>query len=121
MFEVAARMHFDAAHQLRGYAGKCERLHGHRFQVEAVVAAAELQPSGLAFDFVVLKQLLGRIISELDHAYLNELPAFQEVNTSSEQIARHIYRRLAPELPPSVRLQSVTVWESPDCWARYTE
>ncbi|MBI3944640.1 MAG: 6-carboxytetrahydropterin synthase QueD [Armatimonadetes bacterium] len=121
MFEVAARMHFDAAHRLRGYAGKCERLHGHRFQVEAVIAAEELGPDGLAFDFVALKRLLGRIVGELDHSYLNDLPPFREENASSENIARFIYRCLAPDLPAPVRLSAVTVWESPECWARYTE
>ncbi|HEX3000155.1 MAG TPA: 6-carboxytetrahydropterin synthase, partial [Armatimonadota bacterium] len=42
MFEIGACLHFDAAHFLRDYPGKCEHLHGHRFQVEAVVAAETL-------------------------------------------------------------------------------
>lgn len=121
MFEIGTRMHFDAAHCLRGYEGKCERLHGHRFHVEAVVAAETLGPVGIAFDFVHLKRLLGAICEELDHSYLNDLPAFREENASSETLARYIYRRLAPSLPKPVHLRSVTVWESPECWARYSE
>lgn len=121
MFEIGARLHFDAAHCLRGYQGKCERLHGHRFEVEAVAAAAELDATGLALDFTILKRLLKAVIDELDHAFLNELPPFQQENASSEVIARYIYQRLAPELPAPARLQSVTGWESPGCWARYSE
>lgn len=121
MFEVAARMHFDAAHCLRGYAGKCERLHGHRFEVEAVVAAETLDSTGIALDFTLLKRLLGAVCDELDHVYLNELPPFQQENASSEGLARYIYGRLAPDIPEPARLRSVTVWESPECWARYSE
>ncbi|MDH7568173.1 MAG: 6-carboxytetrahydropterin synthase QueD [Armatimonadota bacterium] len=121
MFEIGARVHFDAAHCLRGYAGKCERLHGHRFEVEAVVAADKLDSVGLAFDFADLKRLLRELCEELDHTNLNELPAFQEQNTSSENLARYCYQRLASGLPSHVRLRWVTVWESPQCWARYSE
>ncbi len=31
------RFHFDAAHQLPNYSGKCANLHGHRWEVEVVV------------------------------------------------------------------------------------
>ncbi|HOM83060.1 MAG: 6-carboxytetrahydropterin synthase QueD [Armatimonadetes bacterium] len=121
MFEVATRRHFDAAHCLRGYQGKCERLHGHRFEVEAVVRAEELDATGIALDFTLLKRLLGAICDELDHRNLNELPPFQQENASSEGLARYIYRRLAPQIPEPARLLSVTVWESPESWARYSE
>lgn len=121
MFEIGARLHFDAAHCLRGYQGKCERLHGHRFEVEAVVRAESLDSIGIALDFTVLKRLLKAVVDELDHAFLNDLPPFQTQNASSEGIARYIYQRIAPDVPPPARLHSVTVWESPDCWARYSE
>lgn len=121
MFEIGARLHFDAAHCLRGYQGKCERLHGHRFEVEAVVAAEEVDATGIALDFVILKRLLGAICDRMDHTYLNELPPFREENASSELIARYIYRTLAAEIPAPAQLRSVTVWESPECWARYSE
>ena len=121
MFEIGARKHFDAAHCLHGYPGKCERLHGHRFQVEAVVAAEELDRSGIAFDFAALKRLLSVVCEEFDHTYLNELSEFAEQSPSSEVIARCVFRRLAPAVPARMRLASVTVWESPECWARYTE
>jgi len=121
MFEVGARLHFDAAHCLRGYQGKCERLHGHRFSVEAIVAAEEVDETGIALDFADLKRLLGAVCNELDHTYLNELPPFREQNATSEGIAQYVYRRLASSIREPASLRSVTVWESPDCWARYSE
>jgi 6-pyruvoyltetrahydropterin/6-carboxytetrahydropterin synthase len=100
-------MHFDAAHCLRGYNGKCERLHGHRFEVEAVVTAEKLNATGIAFDFVDLKRLLKAVCDELDHNHLNDLPAFAEMNPSSEGLACYIYRRIAAEVKEPARLQSV--------------
>ncbi|NNK61954.1 MAG: 6-carboxytetrahydropterin synthase, partial [Gemmatimonadetes bacterium] len=64
MYTVSAQAHYDAAHFLRNYEGKCNRLHGHRYVVEAAVQAAELNESGIAFDFVDLKREL-RALAEL--------------------------------------------------------
>ncbi len=57
MYEVSVRHHFDAAHALRGYGGKCENLHGHRFEVVVMVQAQGLNEIGIAYDFVELKSI----------------------------------------------------------------
>jgi 6-pyruvoyltetrahydropterin/6-carboxytetrahydropterin synthase len=119
MYYVSVRRHFDAAHGLRGYNGKCEKFHGHRFEVVARVAASQLDRLGMAYDFRALKKDLEPIIDRLDHTNLNETPPFDEINPSSENIARFIYDELKKSL--KVRLESVEVWESPDAWATYEE
>lgn len=120
MFDVTVRAHFDSAHFLRGYRGRCEELHGHRWQVEATVRCQGLDPIGLSMDFKVLKAALGAIVDELDHHCLNELPPFSEVNPSSEQIAVYIFDSLAERLGSMPgTLQNVRVFESPDTWVTY--
>ena len=57
-FTVSAQAHYDAAHFLKNYDGKCRQLHGHRYVVEAAVQSTELDDSGIAFDFVDLKGAL---------------------------------------------------------------
>lgn len=120
MYRVSVRQHFDAAHYLRGYKGKCERLHGHRFEVVVTLEARELNEIGLAYDFTELKKHLHEIMGRFDHACLNDLEPFDKINPSSEIIAATIYRELAPTLEGKpVSISSVEVWESPECWATY--
>ena len=38
MFMINVQAHYDSAHFLRNYHGKCERLHGHRYEVEVALA-----------------------------------------------------------------------------------
>ncbi len=119
MYEVTVLRHFDAAHSLRLYGGKCERLHGHRYQVAVSVQSESLDDIGLAFDFTELKRILDeKIIPLLDHHYLNEIPPFDSVNPSAENIAAFIYRELKKNLP-EVKISKVQVWESPDAWVTY--
>ncbi len=121
MYLISVEQHFDAAHFLRGYQGKCEALHGHRFRVVAKVTASQLDDTGMAYDFTLLKKQLGEIISQLDHTCLNDVPPFDEANPSSENIAASIYRELAPKLADApVTVSSVEVWESPESGAAYS-
>ncbi len=120
MFEIKVLGHFDAAHYLRGYQGKCESLHGHRYEVAVKLKAAGLNEIGLAYDFTALKKHLGDILSRFDHTCLNDVPPFNRINPSSENIALTIYNELKaiPE-DASVSLVSVEVWETPDSSATY--
>jgi len=121
MYQVSVEQHFDAAHFLRGYQGKCESLHGHRFRVVARITAYRVDDIGMAYDFTVLKQNLGDILSRLDHTCLNEIPPFDKINPSSENIATTIYDELKPKLAGApVSISSVEVWESPQSGVAYS-
>jgi len=120
MYEVCVRRHFDAAHALRGYQGRCENLHGHRYEVVACVASDTLNEIGLALDFTEFKRVLDGILARFDHTNLNETPPFDAINPSAENIARTIYQALREALP-QVRLAYVQAYESPDAWATYRE
>jgi len=121
MYQVSIEQHFDAAHFLRGYQGKCEALHGHRFRVVAKIEAPGVDDIGIAYDFTVLKQHLGNILSAFDHICLNEVPPFDKINPSSENIASTIYQQLTLKLAAApVSLSCVEVWESPQSGVVYS-
>lgn len=74
MYVVSVQAHYDSAHFLRNYKGKCENLHGHRYVVEVALATSELNHSGLAFDFVDIKKHTRELADWLDHQNINDLP-----------------------------------------------
>ena len=120
MYEITITRSFSAAHMLKGIGGKCEGLHGHNFIVEVTLAAPTLSKEGLLLDFRILKEWTDEILDSLDHKYLNELPYFQNVNPSAENLARflhdRIYEKAAAE---NIAVPCVTVWESENARASY--
>lgn len=121
MYQISIELDFDAAHALRGYKGKCENLHGHRFIVVAKIQASKLNDIGIAYDFADLKKHVRDIIGKFDHTNLNEIPPFDKINPSSENIASTIYNELKPKLKGEpVKLTAVEVWESPQTHVTYT-
>jgi 6-pyruvoyltetrahydropterin/6-carboxytetrahydropterin synthase len=121
MYTVSVQAHYDAAHFLRNYQGKCERLHGHRYVVEVALQSEELNAAGIAFDFVDVKRELRALAAELDHTNLNDLPQFQEAETSAENQARWFYDTLRERLPApqAAGLLYARIWETPTQWAQY--
>ena len=121
MYEISVQQHFDAAHYLRNYKGKCEALHGHRFEVRVSIQSDELDDNGLAYDFIDLKRYLGEILSRFDHTCLNEVSPFDNINPSSENIAATIYKELQLRLKEApVTISKVTVCESPSTAVTFT-
>ncbi len=120
MYEIMIQESFSAAHRLRNYSGQCEDLHGHNWRVDVVVRARELDSTGLAIDFKELKKHTREILSGLDHAFLNELEPFQQLNPSSENIARFIFQGLRERLAGrNLSVMRVNVWESDHSCASY--
>lgn len=123
LWRLRVNSDFSSSHQLRHYEGKCERLHGHNFIVEAEVEGRELGPKlGILMDFKELKRLLKIVTDELDHKHLNELPAFARQNPSSELLAHYVFTRLKELLGSHpVRLKEVMVAEKDSSRAYYSE
>jgi 6-pyruvoyltetrahydropterin/6-carboxytetrahydropterin synthase len=123
MYVVSVQAHYDSAHFLRNYQGKCERLHGHRYVVEAALATTALDASGIAFDFVDVKRHLRELANGLDHNNLNDLDPFREVEPSAENQAKYFFDELKRRLPETMAeaLLYTRVWETPTQWAQYSE
>jgi 6-pyruvoyltetrahydropterin/6-carboxytetrahydropterin synthase len=122
MYEISVDEEFAAAHNLRGYKGKCEDLHGHNYKVRVTIAGQELDSVGLLCDFVQVKKAIRDVIRTLDHKYLNELSPFDIINPSAENIARHIYVETSKQMQPQpngAAIASVTVWETDTTFATY--
>ena len=123
MFEIEVSAAFEAAHFIRGYAGKCARLHGHNWQVSAIVRGEELDASGMLVAFKVVKAELNKVLDEFDHRFLNELDAFATDNPTAENLARKIFEQLAASeiFGGSAKLYAVKVCESPNSCVTYHE
>jgi 6-pyruvoyltetrahydropterin/6-carboxytetrahydropterin synthase len=86
------------------------------------VSADKLNDIGLAYDFTDLKKHLNDILSHYDHTCLNDVPPFDKINASSENLAATIYKELKKKLAKDpVQMVSVAVWETPHQGVTYTE
>lgn len=113
---------FASAHTLTGYPGACSRMHGHNWKLEVEVTARQLDHIGMGVDFKVIRQAARSLTDELDHRYLNEIPPFDQVNPTAENIAAHVYRGLSNRLNNArVQVSAVTLWETERACVRYTE
>ncbi len=122
MFDLNIETQFSSAHQLRGYKGKCEAMHGHNWRVQVAISSEKLNDIGIAMDFHDLKKIASEVIGSLDHAFLNEVFPFTEINPSSENIAKWIYESVKKKInDKSINLSSVTVWENESSSATYYE
>ncbi len=113
---VSSRFHFDAAHNLIRYHGKCEKLHGHRYHLEVAVKG-ERDAEGMVLDFNILKKKVKtHVLDKLDHAYINEIIE----QPSAENIAVWIWERLNPVLSSErVSLYEIKVFETESSYVSY--
>jgi len=121
MFEVTVEEKFASGHALRNYKGKCENVHGHNYRVEVTLAGEELDATGLLVDFVELKKVLNVVIDRMDHQFLNDVPPFDQLNPSAENMARYIFEELEKGLGDATpaRVSYVRLWETDSCSALY--
>lgn len=121
MFLLSVKAHYDSAHFLRSYHGKCEKLHGHRYVVEAALAFDDVGEGGIAYDFAEAKRHLRAIADHLDHENINDLEPFTVLEPSAENQARWIFDEMRRRLGDvSENLVYVRVWETPDQYAQYS-
>jgi len=122
MYALKVQSYFNAAHNLRGYSGKCEKLHGHNWKVEVGIVSRELDKLAMVCDFKELKKKLEKILKMLDHSYLNQSPYFKKNNPTSEKIAEFIYYKLKESIKgKAFLLKEVSVWETQDSCAVFSE
>ena len=121
MFEVTIEETFAAGHALRNYRGKCENVHGHNYRAEVTLRGAELDAIGLLVDFVELKRAVHAVLDRMDHQWLNDLPPFDAINPSAENMAKYIYDEVSAALTAQegVRVASVRLWETDTASATY--
>ncbi len=120
MFEISTEGGFSAAHHLNRYDGPCENVHGHNWQVRAVVGCETLNALGIGMDFRTLRASLADILKELDHTDLNTIFDAKKQNPSSENCARYIFEKLEIALAKEAcRVLRIEVTETPGNTAAY--
>ncbi|HUQ92042.1 MAG TPA: 6-carboxytetrahydropterin synthase QueD [Bryobacteraceae bacterium] len=123
MFEVAVHETFAAGHALRNYRGKCENVHGHNYRVMVTMEGEELDETGMLVDFAEIKRVLRASIAYLDHQFINDLPPFDILNPSAENMAKYFCEEMQKGLEgvtkAPVRIQAVKVWETDTSVATY--
>jgi 6-pyruvoyltetrahydropterin/6-carboxytetrahydropterin synthase len=122
VFEISVTTEFSAAHSLQGYPGNCAQVHGHNWTVEVFVRCRELNAIGIGIDFREVKRAIRESIEALDHSCLNEHPSFKELNPSSENIAKLLYKELRAKInSENANISRVKVSETPNTGAYYWE
>ena len=121
MYTISVQAHYDAAHLLRDYDGKCARLHGHRYVVQVALRMAEVGSSGMEYDFGDMKGHLKTLVARFDHQNLNDIPPFTEIESTAENQARFFFDEMKKLIPPELAggLLYARVSESPGQWAQY--
>jgi 6-pyruvoyl-tetrahydropterin synthase len=128
MYSVCVRDHIMIAHSFRGEVfGPAQRLHGATYVVDVEFCRPELDADGLVVDIGLASQTLRALLADLDYRNLDEEPAFQGRNTSTEFLARVIFDRMAAELGAgalgegarAITALRVQLSESHVAWAAY--
>ncbi len=119
MFIVCKDFTFSAAHRIRGHQGGCQNLHGHNYRLRVQVASESLDALGMVIDFADLKKIVASLVEPLDHRLINDVPPFDELNTTAELLARFFYEELARQLPEGRTVRRVELWETPSSCAIY--
>lgn len=93
--------------------------HGHNYVVEVSIEGEPDALTGMVFDLRELKEILNaQVIEPMDHRFLNrEVPPFDRVVPTTENIAAEIWRRLEPAIArENVRLKNVRLYETADLY-----
>jgi 6-pyruvoyltetrahydropterin/6-carboxytetrahydropterin synthase len=124
MHSIFKDFSFSAAHAIRGHTRGCQNLHGHNYRVRVHLRAERLDQLGMVLDFADLKAIVREILGPFDHRVLNEVPPFDQRNTTAELLAAYVFDEVAGRLPPGgdgrgLAVVRVEVWENDTACAAY--
>ncbi len=123
VYTVSTEVRFSASHALREYKGDCERIHGHNWIARVYYEFEHLDEHGLTVDYRELKSRIKQVVlSQLDHRHLNDVPPFDSMNPTSENIAVHIFNLCKERVRfDGGALREVELWETSTDMVRYRE
>ncbi|TYT75359.1 6-pyruvoyl trahydropterin synthase family protein [Desulfobotulus mexicanus] len=132
MLSITREFRFEAAHRLAlahltdeentDIFGPCARIHGHSYRLR-VTLSGTTNACGWILNFSELKKIVYQyVLSEYDHACLNELDDYRNEIPTAENMAKTIFNRLQPHLQgPNYRLLRICVHETENAWASWEE
>ncbi len=96
--------------------------HGHNYVLEVTLGGKVDPVTGMIVDLKDVKTILNReVVDAMDHRYLNaEVPPFDHVVPTTENIAREIWRRIVPHFSSeTVKLEEVRLYETENLYVEY--
>jgi 6-pyruvoyltetrahydropterin/6-carboxytetrahydropterin synthase len=95
--------------------------HGHNYVLEVTLDGTPDPVTGMVFDLKELKDVVNReVVDPMDHRFLNyEVPPFDRVIPTVENVAAEIWRRLEPNFQGNVRLANVRLYETEDLFVDF--
>ncbi|GGZ00908.1 6-pyruvoyl trahydropterin synthase family protein [Streptomyces olivaceoviridis] len=128
MFSITVRDHMMVAHSFRGEVfGPAQRLHGATFVVDATFRRPDLDDDNIVVDIGLATAELGKVVGALNYRNLDDEEQFQQINTSTEYLAKVIADRLVERIQAGalgegargIHEVAVTLHESHIAWASY--
>lgn len=125
MHSIFKDFSFAAAHAIRGHTRGCQNLHGHNYRVRVHLRARRLDDLGMVLDFADLKSIMEEILGPFDHRVINEVPPFDQRNTTAELLAEYVFDEVGKRLPENagrrrrIEVTRVEVWENDTACAAY--
>ena len=107
MIHLTKIFHFEAAHALMGYDGRCRNIHGHSYEMRVTIKGMPIiDPSspknGMVMDFGDLKKIVNEeIVDHYDHAFIinDQMP-----KEFVEEVKRHYERIIVLPYQPTTEL-----------------
>ena len=143
MFYLTKKFHFEAAHALVGYDGKCRNIHGHSYELQVTVKGMPVDEpgnpkNGMVIDFHDLKRIVNEeVVERLDHSFIigTNMPEdfvesakrnFDKIvcvnyQPTTENMLADFAERIKGRLPQNVELHSVRLQETRDSYAEWRE
>lgn len=113
MYTLNSQHRIYASHYLKDQGGRCEKLHGHQYEIILEIKQNELDYKNMIIDTYEVEKIFNDFIG-VDHLHLNEF--MNEDNPTMEFMAKYFYDNLKKQIP---NLNSVTVYETPEGSVRY--
>lgn len=143
MIYITKKFHFEAAHALVGYDGKCRNIHGHSYELQVTVKGMPIDEpgnpkNGMVIDFKDLKQIVNEeVVERLDHSFIigTNMPDdfvesakqnFDKIvcvayQPTTENMLADFAERIKVKLPQNVDLYSVRLQETRDSYAEWRD
>jgi 6-pyruvoyltetrahydropterin/6-carboxytetrahydropterin synthase len=128
MYSITVREHMMIAHSFRGELfGPAQKLHGATYVVDVEFRRAALDANNVVVDIGRAGEALRAIVGEFNYQNLDDLPALNGENTTTEFMCRTVFARMMDRIksgqlgPGSDALDSlkVTLQESHVAWASF--
>ncbi|HOZ85054.1 MAG TPA: 6-carboxytetrahydropterin synthase [Niabella sp.] len=138
MIRLTKVFHFETAHAIHGYDGKCKNIHGHSYELHVTICGETpktdfIPAPGFIVDFKEIKQAGQEVLQLMDHkivlseTYLTMHPELKlhenlviwDYEPTAENILLHIKRIFDRNLPATVKPVHLKLYETKDSYAEW--